>query len=438
MREVLEEVLKEVIPSEELKRKAEKAAEELERRLKEKLKDYPDLEFRFLGSFARDTWLPESLEIDAFILFPENYTEEELERIGLEIGKSVLDEFELRYAAHPYVHGKVLGVEADVVPCYKLRSAEKIKSAVDRTPFHHEWLKDRIKGKENDVRLLKRFLKASNLYGAEYKVRGFSGYLCELLIVFYGSFENLVREAAKWRRDLVIDVARREVYRKKGLKNIFVVDPVDEKRNVAANLSVDNLAKFVEKCRLFIEKPSKDFFYPEREEIEDEKLEKELENRFVYEISFEKPPIVEDNLYPQLERASRKISEFLENNDFRVVKSGHFVKGSTCMIYIETSFDKLGKIKKHFGPPFEVYEHAMRFIKKEREYKHFFEEGKYVTYVRRKFTTVVEAIEDCIRNHWKSLGADVGEKIRSGVVKRVITPSPETKEFIWDFLKLKA
>ncbi|WP_290900118.1 nucleotidyltransferase domain-containing protein, partial [Ferroglobus sp.] len=193
MKEVLEEVLKEVIPSEELRRKAEKAAEELERRLKEKLKDYPDLEFRFLGSFARDTWLPESLEIDAFILFPENYTEEELERIGLEIGKSVLDEFELRYAAHPYVHGKVLGVEADVVPCYKLRSAEKIKSAVDRTPFHHEWLKDRIKGKENDVRLLKRFLKASNLYGAEYKVRGFSGYLCELLIVFYGSFENLVR-----------------------------------------------------------------------------------------------------------------------------------------------------------------------------------------------------------------------------------------------------
>ena len=100
----------------------------------------------------------------------------------------MLDSYEIRYAEHPYVHGIVKGVEVDVVPCYRLKDASRIKSAVDRTPFHHEWLKDRIKGKENEVRLLKGFLKANGLYGAEYKVRGFSGYLCELLIMFYGSF----------------------------------------------------------------------------------------------------------------------------------------------------------------------------------------------------------------------------------------------------------
>ncbi len=436
MREVIEEVKKEVIPDEELREKAEKAAKELEKRLKRELEKYPDLEYRFLGSFARDTWLPESLEIDVFVLFPESYPEKDLERIGLEIGKNVLDEVELRYAAHPYVHGKVLGIEADVVPCYKLKSPEKIKSAVDRTPFHHEWLKDRIKGKENDVRVLKRFLKASNLYGAEYKVRGFSGYLCELLIVFYGSFENLVREAANWRRDLVIDIAEKKVYRRRGLKNIFVVDPVDKKRNVAANLSVDNLARFVEKCRLFIEKPSKDFFYPEKEVVNKEKMKKELEERFVFVVRFERPSVVEDNLYPQLEKASRRIAEFLENNDFEVVRTGHYATDEECLLLIETAYEKLGKVRKHFGPPFEVYEHSMRFIKKNRPYKHFFEEGRYATYVERKFVSAEEAIRACIREHWKSLGADVGEKIREGAVKRLLS-CEGMEEFIWDFLKLK-
>ena len=105
LKEVIEEVKKEVAPDEELRERAKKAAKELEERLKRELENYPDLEFMFLGSFARDTWLPESLEIDVFILFPEKYSEEELEKIGLEIGKKVLDEFELRYAAHPYVHG---------------------------------------------------------------------------------------------------------------------------------------------------------------------------------------------------------------------------------------------------------------------------------------------------------------------------------------------
>jgi len=214
--ELIKDVLPEIVPSEDERAKAKKAELELRKRLDEILKNYPQLEYRFLGSYARDTWLKGNLEIDVFILFPEGTPKDELERIGLEIGKAVVDEYELRYAAHPYVHGIVEGVEVDIVPCYKLKSAEKIKSAVDRTPFHHEWLKDRIKGKENDVRLLKKFLKVAGIYGAEYKVKGFSGYLCELLVVFYGSFIDVIKNATKWTRNTVIDIPAGKVYRKKG------------------------------------------------------------------------------------------------------------------------------------------------------------------------------------------------------------------------------
>ena len=407
---VLEEVLPLVIPSEEEVRKAKEAEEELRRRLENVLKDRPELEYRFLGSYARNTWLRGNLEIDVFILFPEDTPKEELERIGLEIGKAIVDEYELRYAAHPYVHGRVKGVEVDIVPCYKLRSAERIKSAVDRTPFHHDWLKDRIKGKENDVRLLKKFLKVAGIYGAEYKVRGFSGYLCELLVVFYGSFLDVIKNATDWTRNTVIDIPAGKVYRKRGV-GFFVVDPVDPKRNVAANLSLDNLAKFVLLCREFLENPSKEYFIEKIREIP-QSIEKELKERYVVTVVFEKPDIVEDNLYPQLEKACRRIEEFLRREDFQPIRSGFFANEDYCYLLFETQVGKLSKVRRHEGPPFEEKSHVERFLKKERKYKPFLEDGRLWVYVERKSRRVDEAIADLIRREWKSMGKNVGEKMK--------------------------
>ncbi len=405
MKDILLRVLPHIVPDEEEVKRAREAEEEIRRRL-EKF----DVEYKFVGSYARNTWLKGNLEIDVFLLFPEDLPREELEKRGLEIGKTILDSYEIRYAEHPYVHGKVKGVEVDVVPCYKVKDPSNIKSAVDRTPFHHEWLKDRIKGKENDVRLLKRFLKVHGIYGAEYKVRGFSGYLCELLIVFYGSFENLVREATKWTRRTVIDVKNHEIRRG---DRFFVVDPVDEKRNVAANLSLDNLAKFVHLCREFVENPSEDFFFEREFEIpRDEELFMELEKRgtAIFAVEFNKPDIVEDNLYPQLERATKKITEFLERENFMPLRTGFFV-ASKCYLIFECQVKELSRIRRRMGPPFEEEKHVKRFLK-DKLYKPFLEGGRWWVYDERKFTRPEEAVKSYIEKNWQALGKNVGEEIR--------------------------
>ncbi len=443
VQKIIEEALSLVVPSEEEMRKAKDAETELRRRLDEVLKNYPHLEYRFLGSYARNTWLKGNLEIDVFILFPEETPKEELERVGLEIGKAVVDEYELRYAAHPYVHGIVKGVEVDVVPCYKLKSAEKIKSAVDRTPFHHDWLKDRIRGKENDVRLLKKFLKVAGIYGAEYKVRGFSGYLCELLIVFYGSFLEVIRNATEWTRNTVIDVPAGKVYRRKG--EFFVIDPVDPKRNVAANLSLDNLAKFVQLCREFLKKPSLDYFVEKEPEIpSDEIIAEEIESRGtgLCAVVFEKPNIVEDNLYPQLEKACRRINDFLRRENFLPLRAGYFADESKCVLMFETQVRELSKIRRHEGPPFEEEEHVERFLRKERKYKPFIEGGKFWVYVERKNWKVEDAISDLIRREWRSMGKNVGEMLKEGF--EVLTGKDVLKvegrgfrKFLVDFLCLQ-
>ncbi|MBO8180725.1 MAG: CCA tRNA nucleotidyltransferase [Archaeoglobus sp.] len=405
--EVVEEALKLVLPEEGEIRMGKEAEEELRRRL-----DSLEVEYVFVGSYARNTWLKGSLEIDVFLLFPEDMPKEELREKGLEIGKAVLDSYEIRYAEHPYVHGVVKGVEVDVVPCYKLKDPRNIKSAVDRTPFHHKWLENRIKGKENEVRLLKGFLKANGIYGAEYKVRGFSGYLCELLIVFYGSFLETVKNARKWTRRTVIDVAKGEV--RKG-EEFFVVDPVDEKRNVAANLSIDNLARFVHLSRAFLENPSLGFFKPKpKKGVEPERLRKIIEERgtAVFAVKFRRPDIVEDNLYPQLERASRKIFEFLERENFMPIRYTFKAAEKFCYLLFECQVKEISRVFRRMGPQFEDEKNVKKFLSKRREFAPFIEGGRWWAFEMRKFTTPEEGVKFYVSGHWHTLGKNVGESIK--------------------------
>jgi tRNA nucleotidyltransferase (CCA-adding enzyme) len=437
--EVVSKVREMVVPDENERNRGLKAKEILESRMKRVLENFPDLEFRFLGSFPRNTWLKGNLEIDLFILFPESYSEEELEKIGLEIGRKVVDRWEERFASHPYVHGWVGDVEVDVVPCYRIKG-NKIISAVDRTPLHHEWVKDRIKGKEDDVRLLKSFLKAGGIYGAEYAVRGFSGYLCELLILHYGSFKELVKAACGWRRGLVIDIlAGKE---SEGKAPLFVVDPVDAKRNVAANLSLDNMAKFVERCRDFYLKPSVEFFvFGDQKYVEKSLLAKEIKSRGteLIAVEFSKPAIVEDNLYTQLERARKKITKFLQENDFMPINSDYLAH-KTCILVFETQVKELSRIKKVMGPPFEEWTHTTKFREKKREYLPFIEGGRYYVYERRKITKPSEAVKFFIENNPKTLGKNISEEISKGF--RIFTGNDVLKlegieHFLVKFLKMK-
>ena len=102
---------------------------------------------------------------------------------------------------------KIGGFEVDLVPCYALPDASRIRSAVDRTPFHTRFVLSSLDDvKRGQVLLLKQFMKGIGVYGAEAKVQGFSGYLTELLIIKYGDLLNVLRAASGWRPGTVMDM----------------------------------------------------------------------------------------------------------------------------------------------------------------------------------------------------------------------------------------
>lgn len=115
-------------------------------------------------------------------------------------------------------------------------------------------------------------------YGSEFKVGGFAGYLCELLIIYYGSFEETLKAAAKWQFGHSIDL---EDY---GTSNLFkdpliVIDPTDENRNVGAALRLDKMGEFIQSARNYLSSDNKkDYFYPLKRSLNRDDLLEEFEN----------------------------------------------------------------------------------------------------------------------------------------------------------------
>ena len=123
------------------------------------------------GSAARGTWLAGDHDLDIFLALPEG---SDL-GLGLEVARLVSPHHEERYAEHAYVHARIDDFDVDLVPCYLLQDATALKSAVDRTPFHTRYVASKINGLEEEVLLLKQFMKGTEVYGSELKTGGFSG-----------------------------------------------------------------------------------------------------------------------------------------------------------------------------------------------------------------------------------------------------------------------
>ena len=165
-----------------------------------------------------------------------------------------------RFAEHPYLQIFVDDYRVDIVPCYDAKPGEW-QSATDRTPYHTDYIKKHL-SKEicGEVRLFKKFMQGVDVYGAEIKVGGFSGYLCELLIMKYGSFAETIHAFAQYNRRVIIDIEGFYADRENDLSLLFpeplvIVDPVDKGRNVASAVQPQKLYTFIGATRAFLKKP---------------------------------------------------------------------------------------------------------------------------------------------------------------------------------------
>lgn len=384
-----------------------------------------EVEVQLAGSTCRGTNLRVDRDFDVFLLFPKSYSKKELETKGIAWAKKAIgkSKWELAYAEHPYVRAWVEKREIDIVPAYKITQFAERETAVDRSPLHAAYISPRLtEAQKDDVRLLKQFLKAVGVYGAEGRIRGFSGYLCELLVLVNGTFLKLLNAASTGWNIPVFDIERTAnanelIKRFPGAAMVFI-DPVDPNRNVAAAVSKTSLSLFIHTARRFLEKPTTQFFFPVQEELDMKwtKAQLRMRDSVIYAIEFAKPKVVEDILWPQLYKFASKISDRAGEFDLSVFDTDIAEAEDTCAVLLEFEVHRLPRLKKVVGPPLKMRKEVENFMKKHKVTEPiWFEHDRILALGKRHFLDARDFVNDVIKHPGPyGVPPDIEKSIKKG------------------------
>jgi tRNA nucleotidyltransferase (CCA-adding enzyme) len=455
LEKVCKTVLERVTPTIEERRKIEALAKELEAKVVSAAAYFGvKATVRLEGSVAKDTWLSEEPEIDIFMRLPTSIPRKALGDVALKIARKATEGSRQveRFAEHPYLEAYVEGVRVNIVPCYDAKPGEWL-SATDRTPYHTDYVKKRLTSRmRGEVRLLKRFMKGIGVYGAEIKIGGFSGYLCELLVIHYGKFAEVLKAFARHKRRIVIDIENHYGGRKDELPLLFhepllIVDPVDMGRNVASAVQPQKLYTFVAASRAFVEKPNLKFFYPpETKPLTAKELKAKISTRgpTILFIVFEGVDAVPDVLWGQLYKSQRSLAKLLQLNDFSLLRCTSWSNEKNLNAFIfELESRYLPPIKKHLGPPLDKEHECKNFLTKYANNSTgtiagpYIEDGRWVVEIRRKYTDAAallyERLKDCGRN--AGVAKEIAQVLQKGFKIFVNEEIAEIYEKDSDFAK---
>jgi tRNA nucleotidyltransferase (CCA-adding enzyme) len=357
MKQIISKISKTTIPSKVIQKSKKEIADKVYKLVEKEIQKYSEvIDLEFGGSYAKDTWLSKDADIDIFIKFKKTISEEKLENISKKIGFESLKKYSpyVRYSQHPYVEAKVKNTKINIVPCYDVKIGEW-KSAADRSPFHTKFMKKSLTLKmKNEVRVLKTFLKSNGIYGAEIAKQGFSGYISEVLILEFGSFENLIISISKIKENQIIGKTSKSFD-----TSIVVIDPIDSNRNLAAAISNENIGKFILISRALKEKPSLEFFKNKKP-----KISNNFWNNLLI-IKFDFKSRSPDIIWGQIKRATSTLSTQLELEGFTVLRSKSYTdqqKEVYLLFFLEST--KISEIYQKKGPEFFREDSTHSFISK--------------------------------------------------------------------------
>ncbi len=353
------------------------------------------------GSFAKGTWLSEHADIDIFVRIDPATPEGRFEEVGLAIGAEAMRGFPLgkKFAQHPYTEATVEGTKINIVPCYAVKKREW-KSAVDRSPFHVSLVRRLPEGQKTQIRLLKRFMRAIGVYGAEIETQGFSGYAAEVLTIQHGDVAGVLGHFSKFSRASAD-------------KLFFLPDPVDPSRDLAVAISGEKFGRMILASREFLRNPSQAYF-----ERMSGRARPSMRGSVVA-VVFTHPPLSEDTLWGELRRTMRHFVRHVEVRGFKVARAlaaSNNVDSSAFLFVPE--FDRLPRLEQRVGPTVDMKEETRSFISSNSGRARLVwvdDEARVRILQAREYTALTRLLEDLARGRVGSVGASA--EVAEGMVR---------------------
>jgi len=361
--EFLEQIKENIKPEKETIKEINKVVKKINELLKkEKLK----ATCKKGGSIAKGTFLKDDYDVDLFVIFDKKYKGKDISKL---LGKA------LKKLKPEKVHGSrdYYQIKNDllfeIVPVLKVKNYKEIENITDMSPLHIGYVNKKANKKiKDDIRLAKLFCKAQGIYGAESYIRGFSGHILDILVIYYKGFINLLKAAKKWKDKTIIDPENHhddvlfELNKSKTQGPLVIVDPVQPDRNAAAALGKKNFNIFKKKAKEFLKNPSENYFI--KKKIDLKKLKERAKKDYLIVLNIKAKKGKKDIVGSKLKKVFEYIEKSLKNNDFKVLFSDwEWNKKQKAKFYFIIKKEKLSKEILHEGPPLDKKEHVSLFKK---------------------------------------------------------------------------
>jgi len=398
MQKVIKEIIQDIQPSAKDVREVNALVKQFLTKLQKNLKDAKAI---LGGSGAKSTWLKGQHDADIFVQYPLSKYRDKSDQLSEFLEKSLKKSFPKYtrlYGSRDYFQIPLDGFIFEVIPILKITKPEQAMNITDVSPLHAQWVR-KYKKYSQDIRLAKSFAKAQKVYGAESHIRGFSGYVLEILTIHYGGFVKLLQKAVNWKYGDVVDREKHhknvwlEVNKSKLESALIVIDPVQPGRNAAAALGAEQFKIFQQAAKKFLKKPSVEYFKLKPFVAAD--IIKKAKGKTVIIIQAKPKKGKRDVAGSKLYKAYSIIETYLE--DFGISSSGwDWNENSDATFWYILKMPELPKEFEWTGPPIVAKNHVQAFKKKYK--KTHVRAGKLYAIVKRKKTKPEQLVDVAFQN----------------------------------------
>jgi len=301
--EVLKKVLERIKPSEEEINKINSITKEFLKKINARIKkEKIDAEVFVGGSFAKKTVIKKGkYDVDIFVRYGKKHLYDDFSILTSRLLKDYKNVSRVHGSRDYFVVEQTPIFFIEVIPVKRIKKASEAENITDFSYSHVHYINKKIKSEKtlDQIRIAKAFCHATNCYGAESYIKGFSGYGLELLIHHYKNFFNFAKTMAIAEDKIIIDIEKEYKDKKQILLDlnssklsspVILIDPTYKQRNVLAALSQETFDKFKRECKKFVENPNLSLFEEKKQDIQKIKKEatKKKENFVCLEIKTSK------------------------------------------------------------------------------------------------------------------------------------------------------
>lgn len=372
-------------------------------------KDGVDAYVMLGGSAAKGTFLKHDFDCDVFVRFiHDKYKYSDISSIMEQALKKVPRIcYERVHGSRDYFQGIWKGIHYEIIPVLYITNKNMAMNITDNSPLHVEWLNLHLSEKLRDeILLTKLFFKAQKVYGAESYMHGFSGHIVDILIVYYSSFLELLKNIISWQEKKVINMTSHPVnlntFNQDKLQSaIIVIDPIQPDRNAAAAVGYEQFYHIKNQAGLFLQKPDITFF--QRKSISKKELKKnkrDVEKQKGVFIVLQAFPLHGklDTIGTKMFRAYEYIKQELIHHDFTIIKTGWDwieKQEKPAFMWFAIKEKLLPEIKEHTGPPLKMQKDVAAFRAKHT--KTYFKAERICAYIKRDYTTPLALIQSLLK-----------------------------------------